>query len=144
MFALAEVSKIRCQLKTPTDEPSNFVFLSIWTFLIQSDCVKHKMIAPRQGLTERAPLGADNHILEAPSGVKELNIYRDCYLGTNHSRILATSLLPGSRKPDSGEKYMPCISPMINFISNFENGQNDHYQACHQWSPRVAKVQGGP
>ena len=88
MFALAEVSKIRCQLKTPTDEPSNFVFLSIWTFLIQSDCVKHKMIAPRQGLTERAPLGADNHILEAPSGVKELNIYRDCYLGTNHSRNL--------------------------------------------------------
>ena len=42
----------------------------------------------RQGLTERAPLGADNHILEAPSGVKELNIYRDCYLGTNHSRNL--------------------------------------------------------
>ena len=49
---------------------------------------------------------------------------------------------PGNRTV--GGKYMPCISPMITFNSNFENGQNDHYQACHQWSPRVTKVQGGP
>ena len=66
--------------KLPPTNPvtlSSFLFELFWS-----------RVTVRQGLTERAPLGADNHILEAPSGVKELNIYRDCYLGTNHSRNL--------------------------------------------------------
>ena len=33
---------------------------------------------------------------------------------------------------------------LATYLKMPENGQNDHFQACRQWSPRVAKVQGGP
>ena len=33
---------------------------------------------------------------------------------------------------------------LATYLKMPENGQNDHFQACRQRSPRVAKVQGGP
>ena len=123
--------------KLPPTNPvtlSSFLFELFWS-----------RVTVRQGLTERAPLGADNHILEAPSGVKELNIYRDCYLGTNHSRNLPLAGLQETGRWGESTCLVSLRWLLLTVILKMAKMPIiRHVTNGRQGSPRVSKVQGGP